>query len=181
MPILIGQFQNCYDMESFHHRTIFLCNYGNRLRWTGWLGIVSVQYHSVLFLFSISGMMRFYFGFEWSIWRLVAFLHFLMQLVRCSFHMNYTIEQFRWYYALDHVLAFQLWYIHSPSLTHFECHSVYDTDSVWYVRFCWNQVLELEKGTKCWWMDGVCLSFVCYFTCIPWEGTPLSAIGCSVP
>ena len=62
----------------------------------------------------------FYFHFEWFIWRLVAFLHLLVQLARYSFHSNYTIEQFRWY-VLDHVLAFQPWYIHSPPVTHFKC------------------------------------------------------------
>ena len=110
----------------------------------------------------------------------LAFLHLWMQLAWYSFHINCTIEQFRWYYVLDHVLAFQLWYIRHPPVTHFECWSVYDTDSVWCVRFYWNLILELEKGTKCWWVDGMFLSFV-ILRAFPGREHHYQWYGCSVP
>ena len=115
-----------YPLAPFHYRTI-------NVLFQEWFALNRLFGYSFGFIRCCSFIpypvwWAFYFGFEWSIWRLIAFLHFLMQLARCSFHMNYTIEQFRWYYVLDHVLAFQLWYIQPPSVTRLEWWSVYDTD-----------------------------------------------------
>ena len=144
-PLPIGTLNNIWKS---------LCHYGNDLCWTGCSYIVSGSF-GVFPLFHIRYDEHFILVSN-DLFGGLAFLHLWMQLAWYSFHSNSTIEQFRWYYVLDHVLAFQLWYIHPPLATDFECWSVYATICIWSIRFHWSLVLELKKGIKCWWQWTVC-------------------------
>ena len=136
--------------------------------------------HSVFSLYSISGMMSIPFWFRMIY---LAALHSF--IYGCNWLDIHSIAITPLNNSADIMHLIMYWPSSSGTFTLHQ-QQIWN-DDLFMILYVIRQVV-LESGP---WsrqrykvlmsVDGMCLSFVSFFTCIPWEGTPSSVIGCSVP